>query len=198
MHAHKQAQEPGVIKELEGASRLSPSGPQGLFMKGMEMRVNLSFQLLSARLEWGSLLLMTVDWYRKSLPASITDLWYIKFDMSPAGCTETEDDTHIGFDRRPRLPFLPMTGVPKCSGLVRGSLSSVCKGDKQQQWASVPPSQTINWKQKIYLVYLEEILFMGFHLLQRRDLPNTRHSLHLATLLWYQLMFPGNTSQLKF
>lgn len=34
--------------------------------------------------------------------------------------------THTGFDRRPRLPFLPMTGVPKCSGLVSGSLSSVC------------------------------------------------------------------------
>lgn len=36
--------------------------------------------------------------------------------------------THTGFDRRPRLPFLPMTGVPKCSGLVSGSLSSVCAG----------------------------------------------------------------------
>lgn len=36
--------------------------------------------------------------------------------------------THMGFDRRPRLPFLPMTGVPKCSGLVSGSLSSVCTG----------------------------------------------------------------------
>lgn len=36
--------------------------------------------------------------------------------------------THTGFDRRPRFPFLPMTGVPKCSGLVSGSLSSVCAG----------------------------------------------------------------------
>lgn len=36
--------------------------------------------------------------------------------------------THTGFDRRPRLPFLPMTGVPKCSGLVSGSLSRVCAG----------------------------------------------------------------------
>lgn len=41
-----------------------------------------------------------------------------------------EDGTHTGLDRRPRLPFLPMTGVPKCSGLVRGSLSRVCTGDK--------------------------------------------------------------------
>lgn len=42
-------------------------------------------------------------------------------------------NTHIGLERRPRLPFLPMTGVPKCSGLVRGSLSSVCGGCKQQR-----------------------------------------------------------------
>lgn len=68
--------------------------------------------------------------------------------MSPAGCTKPEEDTHIGFDRRPRLPFLPMTGVPKCSGLVRGSLSSVCTGDKWQHRASVPPFQTIKWKTK--------------------------------------------------
>lgn len=38
-------------------------------------------------------------------------------------------DTHTGLDRRPRLPFLPMTGVPKCSGLVRGSLSRVWRRD---------------------------------------------------------------------
>lgn len=68
--------------------------------------------------------------------------------MSPAGCTKPEEDTHIGFDRRPRLPFLPMTGVPKCSGLVRGSLSSVCTGEKWQHRASVPPFQTIKWKTK--------------------------------------------------
>lgn len=42
-----------------------------------------------------------------------------------------EVDTHIGLERRPRLPFFPMTGVPKCSGLVSGSLSSVCGGRKQ-------------------------------------------------------------------
>lgn len=112
------------------------------------MRVNLSFQPLSAYLEWGSLLPMTVDQQRKSLSTKITALSYITFDMSPAGRTDTEDNTHIGFDRRPRLPFLPMTGVPKCSGLVRGSLSSVCRGDKQQQRASVPSCQTLNWKTK--------------------------------------------------
>lgn len=39
MHARTHAKEPGVIKELEGESRHSPSGPPGLFMKGMEMRV---------------------------------------------------------------------------------------------------------------------------------------------------------------
>lgn len=36
--------------------------------------------------------------------------------------------THMGLERRPpRFLFLPMTGVPKCSGLVRGSRSSVWK-----------------------------------------------------------------------
>lgn len=47
-------------------------------------------------------------------------------------CAGQEEDTHIGLERRPRLPFLPMTGVPKCSGLVRGSLSSVCGGQTTQ------------------------------------------------------------------
>lgn len=174
-------QEPSVIKDLEEARTLFQAS--GAVYKGMEMRVNLSFQPLSADLEWGSLLQMT-DQERKSLPTRIRDLSYIKFDMGPAGCTETEDDTHIGFDRRPRLPFLPMTGVPKCSGLVRGSLSSVCRGDKQQRCASVPSCQTINW-QKIYLVYLEEILFMEFHQLQIQGF--TQHSgdsLHLTSLQW--------------
>lgn len=70
-------------------------------------------------------------WQRKSLPISICIPLLIGC-MSHAWRTEMEDNTHIGLERRPRLPFLPMTGVPKCSGLVRGSLSSVCRGDKQQ------------------------------------------------------------------
>lgn len=72
-HAHTaypactHTEEPGMIKELEEASRLSSSRPQGQFMRGMEIRVNLSFQLLSTYLNGGSLLLMAVDWCRKSL-----------------------------------------------------------------------------------------------------------------------------------
>lgn len=93
--------------------------------------------------------------------------------MNPTGCTQTGTHTHIGFDRLPRLPFLPMTGVPKCSGLVRGSLSSVCGGDEQQQCASVPSCQTMHW-QKDYLIQHEE-----FHQVQTVKPPNTKETVHI-------------------
>lgn len=61
--------------------------------------------------------------------------------------------THTGFDRRPRLPFLPMTGVPKCSGFVSGSLSSVCAGKmgKLHRRARVFGGNRMKSKQIIFL-----------------------------------------------
>ena len=46
------------------------------------------------------------------------------------------EDTYTGLERRPRLPFLPMTGVPKCSGLVSGNRSRVCGGDARK-WEDI-------------------------------------------------------------
>lgn len=41
--------------------------------------------------------------------------------------------THTAWEvLRPRLVFFPMTGVPKCSGLVRGSWSKVYVGEQKE------------------------------------------------------------------
>lgn len=64
------------------------------------------------------------------LMATVQTSWLDILDLILCNAWQ-EGDTHIGLERRPRLPFFPMTGVPKCSGLVRGSLSSVCGGRNQ-------------------------------------------------------------------
>lgn len=70
--------------------------------------------------------------------------------------------THTGFDRRPRLPFLPMTGVPKCSGLVSGSLSSVCarKGGKVTRMGQSFAGNRVKGEQIIVLFERENDFLM--------------------------------------
>lgn len=63
-----------MIKELEEAGRLSSSKPQGLFVRGMEMRVSLSLQLLSADVEWGEPVADGCGLVQKTFPRNIIDL----------------------------------------------------------------------------------------------------------------------------
>jgi len=68
---------------------------------------------------------------------NLKGIWGVNLRMTHASKEHKKErtaNTHTAWeDLLPRFVFFPMTGVPKCSGLVRGSWSKVCYRERENQ-----------------------------------------------------------------